>query len=517
MLQNGLIRTARWTFPGLLPLRMAEGGGGGGGAEKKEKKEEKISTLKLAIICVGVLAFLFFYFVPPASIGVAAADAKKGALTCAGLLIMTIMFLMTGIANMFALGVWYGLANLFKLGAPADIFTGFYSDTSYFAFIIWAMPLAMSQTGLGQRIGYTMVKLVKVNSYSKLIFVELLLCAILPFCVPSTTANVGILLPLMWPLVGALGFGDRSNVAKVVTMNVAIGLYSAARMPMYGSLYNLVVAGQLATMKIPVTFVGWLLCALVPIAIVLPMQYFILPLILGKAEPMPKVSAAEIQSKMKALPKMSSAEWRLTIYFVGFILAMIASPQLGTPVPLGYIALIVTTLMYAPFIGVLKPRDFGRMQIEMFAFLAFALGLTPVFTKTNLQPYLVNGMLSLFGFAQSNVILFFFVVWLIFVGCFYAGIVTFAQPALFFAPLFAMGGKMGIYVGFIAMFIAITHPIVGMYMYPQGIMCRAWVSPPIYEEVHFDTALYAVGILSMVICMVCVFTWWPVVHSMGLI
>ena len=125
-----------------------------------------------------------------------------------------------------------GLAGCFLFWALDIVdfevaFSGFADSTPWFLYGAMLIGEAAARSGVARRIGFLVIRVIG-TSYSRLLLSAILLALILNFLVPSGTAQIAILGPILAGIVAAFEVDRLSNIGRglFVTLTCACGLFN---------------------------------------------------------------------------------------------------------------------------------------------------------------------------------------------------------------------------------------------------------------------------------------------------
>ncbi|MGD8191303.1 DASS family sodium-coupled anion symporter [Brevibacillus ginsengisoli] len=259
------------------------------------------------------------------------------------------------------------------------------------------LAAAMQVTGLDKRIA--LVILSKVGSSTRgILFGAIMVAVVLSFLVPSTTARVGAIVPIILGMVAAFGLEKNSRFAALIMIASAqaasiwnIGVKTAAAQ-------NMVAIGFMEkAFHTSVTWGEWFLYA-APWAIVMSVVlYFVmLKVIPPEMKNIPN-GQQMVQEQLKALGKLTGAETRLLIISL-VLLFLWATEKVVHPLDSTTTMIIAVAVMLTPKIGV-----FTWSQVEKYipwgTIILFAVGISlgTILLKTKAATWLANAFFSSMG------------------------------------------------------------------------------------------------------------------------
>lgn len=309
------------------------------------------------------------------------------------------MFILSLIAILLGLGPSLSDANT-SMGtlAALNLALGGFSSSAV-ALVAGALFLAaaMQQTGLDKRIALLILS--RVGSRIKGILLGAILVGIvLAFFIPSTTARVGAIIPIMLGMVSAFGLTNKSQLAALLIITSAqiasiwnIGIKTAAAQ-------NMVAIGFLEkTLNYTISWGEWFLYA-APWAILMSiLLYFVmLKVIPPEVEEIPR-GQEMIRKQLADLGPVAPAEKRLMVISI-LLLFFWATEKNLHPLDSTTVTLIAVAVMLAPKIGVFTWRE-AASKIPWGTIILFAVGISlgTVLLKTKAASWLANTFFSSIG------------------------------------------------------------------------------------------------------------------------
>lgn len=190
------------------------------------------------------------------------------------------------------------------------------------------LAAAMMKTGLDKRIA--LMTLSKIGTSPNRVVLGVIFCGfILSFFVPSTTARVACLVPIVIGMVRAFGLQIRSVLGAMLLITVAqvdsvwnVGIKTAAAQNMVAINFITEITGQ------EISWLDWFIAAAPFAALMSAVLYFVVTrLFAGSVEHFTGGDEA-VKTQLKALGKMSAAEWKLTIVSIILLFLWVTEKKL---------------------------------------------------------------------------------------------------------------------------------------------------------------------------------------------
>lgn len=277
-------RRRRFARVGGFPIRRAVKKGGRKMAEAKEEKKESFGHRWGLVLAILAMAAVYLFPTP--------ADLPTQGHRLLGILVFAVIIWMTeGVSYpvsafviisfiSFAVGMAPNPADTAKLlgtGKALSLALGGFS-TSAWALVAGAMFLsaAMMITGLDKRIALVVMSHIGVKS-NRLVIGVIFVGFLLSFFVPSTTARVSCMAPIVIGIIRAFGLKEGSTFAGVLMMAVAqadslwnVGIKTAAAQNMVAIGFIQQVLGQ------DISWMEWFIAAAPYAAVMSVVLYYIL-------------------------------------------------------------------------------------------------------------------------------------------------------------------------------------------------------------------------------------------------
>lgn len=376
-----------------------------------QPKETSSKKIKWKALVFSFLVLLIIIFLPPFAGLPVAGQRALAVLAFAVLLWMTeaVTYPVSAALILALLTITQGLSP--ALTSTGDIGTKTALEWSLSGFSSGAVALvagalflsaAMQETGLDKRIA--LVVLSKVGSSLKGILLGVILVGILlALFIPSPTARVGAIIPIILGIVSAFGKPKNSKLSQLLilaTANTAtiwsIGIKTATPQNMVG--LNFIEKA----FPYDVSWLKWFLAA-APWSFLMSIVLYFALLVMVKQEKEDVSSGKEvIKKQLKELGTMPGAQIRLLIIsFASLILW--ATEGSWHPFDSTTIILLVVAFMLTPGIGVLT---WGKVEklIPWGTIILFAAGISlgTVLLKTNAATWLSKIFFQAFGLSQLS-------------------------------------------------------------------------------------------------------------------
>lgn len=266
------------------------------------------------------------------------------------------------------------------------------------------LSVAMQVTGLDKRIALLILS--KVGSRTKAVLIgSFIVGIVLAFFVPSTTARVGAIVPIMLGMVAAFGLPKESRLAAmlmIATTQVAsiwnIGIKTAAAQ-------NMVAIGFMEeTFGISVTWGQWLLYAGPWAVIMTIVLYFVMLRVLPpEVEEIPN-GQQMIRDELSRLGPMTGAEKRLIVIALA-LLFLWATEGIVHDLDTTTTTLAAVAVMLTPGIGVMNWKQ-AEAKVPWGTIVMFSVGISlgTTLLKTNAATWLADAFIDATGLKAMPVL-----------------------------------------------------------------------------------------------------------------
>lgn len=261
---------------------------------------------------------------------------------------------------------------------------------------------AMKNTGLDKRIALNVLSRVGGSTHGILIGV-LVAQAALSFVLPSTTARVGCLAPIVLGLVAAVGLDRKSRFAGMLMIGVTQAATVSIMAVKTGAAANLIVVGFMqALLHSTITWLQWLIVA-GPYAVLMTVGlYFILLWLMPpEIKEIPGGKAA-LREAAASVGPMTAAEWKLTallVVLMGFWVTEGILHHLDTSTT----TIAAISLMFLPGIRLMDWRRTERnIAWGVIVLTAVGVSLGTALLRTHAAAWLTNEVVAGFGLQNAS-------------------------------------------------------------------------------------------------------------------
>ena len=267
------------------------------------------------------------------------------------------------------------------------------------------LSAAMTKTGLDKRIA--LLVLAKVGAKTDRILIGVIATGfLLSFVVPSTTARVSCMVPIVMGIIVAFGVPLKSRFAGMLMIAVAqadslwnVGIKTAAAQNMVAVSF---IEKQLG---ITISWLDWFIAAAPFSTIMSVVLYFVLMKMMPPEKQEIAGGKEIVVHALKALGPMRPDEKRLLI--VSLVLLLFWSTEkIVHPLDTATTTITAIALLFLPKFGVMNWKDTERsIPWGTLALFGVGIGLGSALLTTKAAPWLASTMVSAFGLQTATPLL----------------------------------------------------------------------------------------------------------------
>lgn len=298
-------------------------------------------------------------------------------------------------------------------GALSTAMDGFTNPAVALIAASLVIATAMAVTGLDKRVAFMVISLIG-TSRSRLLIGTIVVMAILAFFVPTASARVACLVPIILGMISALGMEKKSRVAGMLMMSIvylsliwAIGIAT-------GAAQNVYVNALLdRTIHIRISWIDWLIVG-GPYSIAMSIAlYFVLMKMMAPTAT--EAAGSKISTPADLGPKLGpiSADEIKLLIFSAILLAFWATEGKLHSFDSSSVAIAAVALMFMPKIGVISWKQVqSRIPWGVLIQLGVGVGLGTALLKTGAAAWLATYVVNEFGVQQLSIFAILAVLWL---------------------------------------------------------------------------------------------------------
>lgn len=294
----------------------------------------------------------------------------------------------------------YGTSNALKL-----IISGFSSPAMVLVGAAMFISVAMRKTGLDRRIALNVLSAVGTK-VSRIYLGVIITGFILAFFVPSATARLACLAPIIIGIVESLGINKKSQVAALLMVGATQADTFWNIMIQTAAAQNLVAVGFIQTqMNTTIPWIDWLLAAAPYSMLMVTILYFVTQALIKPEFKELKGGDVHITNMRREIGPMSLNEKKLLVISIGLLFLWATGGKLHT-IDTTTTTIIAIALFFFPGIGIMDWK-FAQPNIDWGSIVMFGagIGLGSVLLKTKAATWLAHVFVSAFSLETASIFL----------------------------------------------------------------------------------------------------------------
>jgi anion transporter len=285
------------------------------------------------------------------------------------------------------------LIAIFKILPPAKAFAGFADVTPWFMVAVLMFGVAVTDTGLGTRLSYSLSKIFG-SSFRGMSVALILTGFVLTFLTPAGVERVLICYPLaLGVAIAIMGSAEGDTNVKKFSMSVAyIAGNNFGYAILTGTSANMVAMGVINKVTgYNFLWMEWAKWFFVPIVLTTLISIYIMYK-LYPPERTQSTAAHRAARQEHPIGPMTSRELKTLIYLTLALLLWVTDRWHG--IPPWAVAIFVAVLMCAPRIGCLTVPDLKKLPFPIALFSAGTISLGMVMSETGVSTWLGQATLG---------------------------------------------------------------------------------------------------------------------------
>ncbi len=272
---------------------------------------------------------------------------------------------------------------------------------------------AMSVTGLDRRLAFIVISLIG-TSRSRLLIGIIIVMAVLAFFIPTASARVACLVPIILGTISGLGLDKKGRVAGMLMMSIVYLSLIWAMGIATGAAQNVYVNALLdRTIHVRIPWIDWLVVG-APYSVAMSIAlYFVLMKMMAPtaAEAAQGNVAAPGDLDLKLGP-LTADQIKLLVLSV-VLLGFWATERKLHDFDSSSVAIAAVALMFVPKIGVISWKQVqSRIPWGILIQLGVGVGLGTALLKTGAAGWLATYVVNEFGVQQLSIFAILAVLWL---------------------------------------------------------------------------------------------------------
>lgn len=274
--------------------------------------------------------------------------------------------------------LFFLVAMLMNLGAPSVIFSGFASSAFWMIFGGLVIASAVKNTGLSDRIVHSVAD--KLNgSYARLVLGVIVVGILLGFVMPSATARIALLIPIIIVMAGGFGFESGSKGRTGLVLAAIFGTFFPTFSVLPNNVPNMILVGSIETLyKIEPLYGEYLILHFPVLGLLKALMIWGLILWQFPDTPKPYVSPHETK------PPFTNVQFKMSV-----ILALTVGLWLTDfihHISPAWIAVGAAFLLLLPGFGLVNGKQFNDdIKLPPFLIVAGILGLGALLSSSGLS------------------------------------------------------------------------------------------------------------------------------------
>ncbi|HTV37049.1 MAG TPA: DASS family sodium-coupled anion symporter [Xanthobacteraceae bacterium] len=275
---------------------------------------------------------------------------------------------------------------------------------------------AMAITGLDKRVAYKVIALIGIGR-SRILIGTIIIMALLAFFIPTASARVACLTPIMLGMISALGIDKKSRTAGMLMLAVAylsliwaIGIATGAAQNVY------VNALMDRTIHVSISWIDWLIVG-APFSIAMSVALYVVLMKMMPPQPdeiaaTKKIDPASLKALARELGPMTGEQKKLlliSLVLVGFWATQGKLHHFDS----SSVAVAAVALMFVPKIGVLEWKQVqSRFPWGILVQLGVGVGLGIELLRTGAAGWLASFVVNEFGVQHLSIFAILAILWL---------------------------------------------------------------------------------------------------------
>lgn len=261
---------------------------------------------------------------------------------------------------------------------------------------------AMEVTGLDRRIALNILSRIGGSTRRILVGIILAQCA-LSFVLPSTTARVGCLAPIVLGIVSALGLEKKSRFSGMLMIAVTQSATISIMGVKTGAAANLITAGFMdSLLHVTITWLQWFIAAAPFAAIMTAALYFIMVKVMPPEIEYIAGGEEAIKKSAQALGPMTLPEKKLTAILLVLLGFWVTEGQLHH-FDTSSTTIAAVVLLFLPGVNILAwPQTQKRIAWGVILLTAIGVSLGTALLKTHAAGWMTNYVVGGLGLQNAS-------------------------------------------------------------------------------------------------------------------
>ena len=374
----------------------------------EEKVKKPVALWRYILAAVGILVMVLMILLVKPTETLPAEGVKALAV-----LFFMVIWWVSGICSILVTSLTgIALMLLLKVASVADIFSGFSDQTVVFLIFAFMIAAAVTKTGLGTRIAYSIMSKVKPK-FGSIMIVLGILSLVLAALIPSGSARTVLVCTIALMLLPVFNQSEdkMSNVGRGMFTLLALNGYMGSTAYLTGGAAVILTVGLLNSAGYAIDYLHWFLMCMPPLLIATIFLALVIPKIYKpEVESIDMVAFEKFQNELKSLGPMSAQEKKSAI-IIGLVVFLW---MIGSYINLSFLPVGVAgaVLLMLPGMKVINDKDFNtRISWDGIYFVGVCMTLGAVLSASGVADFLAN--LANPVMASNSIIIYCLKVWLL--------------------------------------------------------------------------------------------------------
>lgn len=275
---------------------------------------------------------------------------------------------------------------------------------------------AMAVTGLDKRVAYKVISVIGAGR-SRILIGTIVIMALLAFFIPTASARVACLTPIMLGTISALGIDKKSRTAGMLMLAVAYLSLIWAMGIATGAAQNVYVNALMErTIHISISWINWLIVG-APFSIAMSIALYVVLMKMmapgaQEAGAMENIDPAASKNLARELGPMTTEQKKLLVFSVVLVGFWATQGKLHH-FDSSSVAVAAVALMFVPKIGVLEWKQVqSRFPWGILIQLGVGVSLGIELLRTGAAGWLASFVVNEFGVQRLSVFAILAILWL---------------------------------------------------------------------------------------------------------
>jgi anion transporter len=256
---------------------------------------------------------------------------------------------------------------------------GFTNDAPWFVFGAMLLGIMAETTGLAKRLAYNLICRLGSN-YSVILIGMMVLNFLLTFLVPSGVARVILLCTIAMGMIQSYGLAKDSNIGRglMLAMTYQGGLYDKMIIAGAGSILARGLIEQFG--KVSVSWGLWLIAYLPGVILTIVVSWYLILKLFPPEKLVLEGGEEYCRSELRKMGPMTAGETKALIIML--LATLLFATDFLHHINASIIGLGAGLIACLPVVGVLKSKDFSKVNVSILLFQGGVLTMGSVMSDT---------------------------------------------------------------------------------------------------------------------------------------